>query len=135
VKYTQEEDMDQVITTILYDGQFWIALIEKVDPTGIIKIGKYTFGSEPSNNDLRYFYLYLYSSIECLKSTIHIRIKNKRTIEEQNRSTTKAKEAYKQLQTIQLKEKKRESKEERELEEQEKYLKKQEKRKEKHNGH
>ena len=124
-----------VITTVLFDGQFWIALIEKIDIEGNISVGKYTFGPEPKNNDLIFFYLEKYSDIRCYKSLINIRVKKNRTVKEENRITSKSKESYKKLQSMYLHEKKAINKVEDKNREKAKYQIKQVKKKEKHKGH
>lgn len=44
--------MDDFMTTIIfYDGQFWIAIIEKSEQ-GNLFIGKYVFGTEPTGPEL-----------------------------------------------------------------------------------
>ena len=43
--------VSQTITTITYDGQFWIALIERRDGTGA-SLARHVFGAEPSNAEL-----------------------------------------------------------------------------------
>jgi len=124
-----------VITTVLFDGQFWIALIEKIDVDGTIIIGKYVFGPEPRNNDLIAFYLEKYPYIQCYKSNNSIRVKIKRSIKEEKRITSKSKESYKQLQSMCLKEKDIVKRSEDKNDEKEKYVIKQIKKKEKHKGH
>ena len=51
--------MNEVSSTVFFNGQFWIAIIQKIDCEGMVRIGNYTFGSEPTNNDLKNFYLYI----------------------------------------------------------------------------
>ena len=41
----------QTITTICHDGQFWIALIERLDGN-YLEIARHVFGAEPSNAEL-----------------------------------------------------------------------------------
>jgi len=44
--------MEESIGTVLFNGQFWIFLLEKINHNNELFVGKYTFGSEPTNNDL-----------------------------------------------------------------------------------
>ena len=91
--------MDQTVSIVLFDGQFWITIIEKTDQDGIISIGRHVFGaSEPTNNELLNFYLIECYKITCLRSTIKVRVKAKKQIKEQLRITNKSKDTFKQLQ-------------------------------------
>ena len=90
--------MEESIGTVLFDGQFWIFLLEKTNQNNELYVGKYTFGAEPTNNDLLEFYLYTLPFLQVYKSEIKIRPKVKKCIKEQERITTKAKNIYKELQ-------------------------------------
>ncbi len=127
--------MDTVVTTILFDGRFWVAIIEKIDPLGIIHVGRYVFGAEPDYNDLLSFYLYRYSDITAYESPVRVRVKTKRKISEETRSTNKAKAAFKEAQSTALSERKSARREEAKKNERERYLMKAEKKKEKRRGH
>ncbi len=61
----RRQDSMQVVTTVFFDGQFWIALIKKQDSSGTIFTGKYTFGPEPTNPRLLQFYLNDYVHVPC----------------------------------------------------------------------
>ena len=41
----------QTITTICFDGQFWVAIIERIDGDSIY-VARHVFGPEPSNAEL-----------------------------------------------------------------------------------
>lgn len=127
--------MEQVTTTIFFDGQFWIALIEKTADDGTLAVGKHTFGAEPTNTDLLHFTLYEYSSVRLIESGASVRIKIRKSIRESDRQTGKAKRLYAALQKEYLQGKKRERSRMSEVELQEKYRMKQQKKKEKKRGH
>jgi len=48
--------MEQIISTVMFDGQFWIILIEEISESGEVSLAKYIFGSEPTFNDILKFY-------------------------------------------------------------------------------
>lgn len=127
--------MEQVTTTIFYNGQFWIALIEKIQDSGEVLIGNYTFGGEPTTPTLLDFYLNIFSAIPCHAGELKIRLKPIKNIQEQTRITNKAKEIYKGLQKEYLDEHKKEQREENRLEADERYKKKIEMKKKKRKGH
>lgn len=127
--------MEESIGTVLFNGQFWIFLLEKTNENNELFIWKYTFGSEPTNNDLLEFYLYTLPYLQVYKSEIRIRQKVKKCIKEQERITSKAKNVYKELQKKSLEEQQREMKIVERNNEKEKYLIKRMKIKEKHKGH
>ncbi len=127
--------MEESIGTVLFNGQFWIFLLEKIDHNNELFIGKYTFGSEPTNNDLLDFYLYSLPFLQVYKSEIIIRQKVKKCIKEQERITSKAKNIYKELQKKNMEEQKKEMIILGKKNEKEKYLLRIEKKKEKHKGH
>jgi len=127
--------MNEAVTTVFYDGQFWIALIEKTDELGILSVGKYTFGAEPSNTDLLAFMNDIYSLVPVFRSEAHVRVKVRKSPEEQARSTRKAKDMYKDLQSAYLNERKAVSKIRKEKEESAKFALRQEKKRDKHRGH
>ena len=124
-----------VVTTVLFDGQFWVALIEIIADDGSISIGKYIFGPEPTNNDLLDFYNSKLALVQCYKSKQHLRIKKKRTIKEEHRITSKSREIFKELQSIHSHEKKKLDTTEKEREKTGKYSNRKMKKKEKHKGH
>ena len=126
--------MARVISTVFFDGQFWIALIEKYDDDGSLRVGKHTFGPEPSNTDLLDFYLNKYAYMKFHRSDERLKIKNKSSIKQTDRKTVKSFEIFKEEQKKYLKENKkvrsRNIKDSREL----KYKLKAEKKKEKKRG-
>ena len=127
--------MEETIGTILFDGQFWIFQLERINENKELFVGKYTFGSEPTNNDLLNFYLNTLPYLKVYKSNITVRIKVKKCIKEQERITLKAKNIYKHLQKKSMEEKKKDIKELQKISKNEKYLIKKIKSKEKHKGH
>lgn len=42
----------QTTTTILFDGQFWVAIVERLASNGRYGVGCHVFGAEPSNAEL-----------------------------------------------------------------------------------
>ena len=127
--------MNEVVTTVLFDGQFWIALIEKIDAQGRISIGKYVFGAEPTNTDLLAFYQNRYSFIQTAESNVKIRVTKKKKIQEENRSTNKSREAYKEIQQARCTERKIYKRQHIQAIKDEAYRKRQMKKKDKHKGH
>ncbi len=127
--------MEQVITTIQFNGQFWIAIIEKIDNNGVIHIGKYTFGPEPNNNHLLEFYLNYYIDVHCLESSIQVRKKQRKCIKEQIRTTSKSYDAIKKLLEESSLEKSKETKLQKKVIMKEQFRKKMIKKKEKQHGH
>jgi hypothetical protein len=127
--------MAESVGTVLFNGQFWIFLLEETNQENELLIGKYTFGSEPTNNDLLKFYLYTLPYLQVYKSEIKIRYKVKKCIKEQERITSKAKNVYKELQKNAFEEKGKENRILEKNNEKEKYLIKKLKIKEKHKGH
>ena len=127
--------MSESIGTVLFNGQFWIFLLEATNESNELFIGKHTFGSEPTNNDLLHFYLNTLPYLQTYKSEIQIRIKIKKCRKEQDRMTSKSKDIYKELQKKNLDELKKEKRIVERNNEREKYLMKKLKMKEKHKGH
>jgi hypothetical protein len=123
-----------VVTTILFDGQFWIALVEKIAADGSISVGKFIFGPEPTNNDLLDFYHSKLALVQCHKSEQPVRIKKKRSIKEEHRITSKSREIFKELQSAYSHEKRKLDTTERQRGKTEKYSNRKMKKKEKHKG-
>lgn len=70
---------DYVITTIFFDGQFWIALIEKCC-NGKFFSGKFIFGSEPSNPELLDWMKYQYLQVKLFPVENPVKIKIKKQV-------------------------------------------------------
>ncbi|ULQ60438.1 YjdF family protein [Brucepastera parasyntrophica] len=100
--------MDNVVTTVFFDGQFWSALIEKESRDGTLFLGRYVFGPEPSNTDLLHFYLNIYATVPLLASCIKIREKKQKRIKEQARNTSKSRNAFRELQREYLRDSRKE---------------------------
>ena len=127
--------MVTVVTTIFYNGQFWIALIEKTDDDGKLYLGKYAFGAEPTVPDIRDFYLNRYDRVpllECGKFPEHRRLKADNA---GSGGIPRSLELYKEQQKLMLTERKRIRSDEREEDRKMRFLRKQRKRKQKHRGH
>ena len=127
--------MSEVISTIMFDGQFWIAFTEKRTTNGTLLVGKYTFGPEPSNNDLLYYYLYRCHSVRLHRTETGARTKARRTLRETSRTTSKSLAKYQEIRKEYLVAKHKETKQRAREETQRQYEKKSEKRKRKKRGH
>jgi hypothetical protein len=126
--------MDQVITTLCFDGQFWVAFIEKTHEDGTISVGKHTFGAEPSNPEVVEFMLDAYALVPVFPSGIRVRVRARKSIREQERSTNKAKASFKESQNAWLSERKK-SAAKKDCDETRRYELRAEKKKEKKRGH
>jgi len=127
--------MAQVISTILFNGQFWIALIEKYEEDGSLFIGKYTFGPEPNNTDLIDFYQNKYQSIRFYQSEKKVRIKSKYSEKELKRNIKKSFAEFKAEQKKYLLKRKQKHSRNNKESKNERFLKKIEKKKDKKRGH
>ena len=127
--------MEQVVTTIFFNGQFWVALIERIGEDGALEVGKHTFGPEPGQPELIHFYQNLYPFIPLYRTDSRVRIKERRKPSEQERCTGKSLQIYKEQHKAALEHRKSERKQRRQREEEEKYRLKCEKRKKKRRGH
>lgn len=127
--------MDESVGTVFFDGQFWVFIIERSIRDEGLMIGKYTFGAEPTNTDLLAFYLRVLPFLPVYQSDVRIRVKAKKRMREQERITTKAKDAYKDLRAKDLLARKGERKIAERNGEKERYLLKRLKTKERHRGH
>jgi hypothetical protein len=126
--------MDQVVTTLCFDGQFWVAFIEKTHEDGTISVGRHTFGAEPSNPEVVEFMLGLYALVPVYSSEVRVRVRARKSIREQERSTNKAKAAFKESQNAWLAERKTKTAE-KEASGTRRYELRAEKKKEKRRGH
>jgi Protein of unknown function (DUF2992). len=126
--------MDQVVTTVCFDGQFWIAFIEKTNDDGILSVGKHTFGAEPSNPELVAFMLGAYALVPVYPSDVRVRIRARKSPREQERSTNKAKLAFSESQKAYFAEVKK-SFSKPDVDDARRYAMRQEKKKEKRRGH
>jgi len=127
--------MNESIGTVLFDGQFWAFILEIIDQENNLHIGKYTFGPEPTNNDLLDFYLNKLVLIQTYKSSLQIRVKKQKSLCEQIRTTSKSKTVFKKIQKDYFDQKKIENNKLVKIIEEEKYVLRRNKRKEKHKGH
>lgn len=125
--------MEEVITTVYYDGRFWKALVEKFDDNDKRFLAEYTFGPEPSAGDLFEFYLNRYDRLVFVESADFVRPRKmkKDNTERVNKSHT----AFKAAQQAGLEERKKDKRLKNELLEKEKYLKKKLKKKDRKRGH
>lgn len=127
--------MEQVIATVLFDGQFWIILVEKIDDEGRIKTAKHRFGPEPTINDLAYFYDNIYPFLRFHESDRMYRPRKKYSDRELKRMESKSLAIYQEAQKAYLQEKKQAQREKRDILKTERYRLKCEKRKKKKKGH
>ncbi len=104
------------VSTVYFDGRFWVALVERYDSSGTLRVGRHVFGPEPSNNDLLAFYrdrawcLSWYTPrvgeapnrpVKRAQGQRGREPKKTAKLAAQARSTTKAKDAYKELRQAQ----------------------------------
>ncbi len=124
----------QVVTTVFFNGQFWIALIEKLDSSGTVFIGKYTFGPEPTNPQLLQFYLNEYSHVTCYQDTPdNVRVsRSGKSGKSPGRSS--ALDQWKIMHQAELFRRKQNSRKRQELDERERFALRQEKKKRKKRG-
>jgi len=112
---------DYTIVTIYFNGQFWVACIQK-SINGKLWEGYYTFGAEPTNPQILYFTSQLLPFIKLLKverlTTIRLSVKEKIT-------HLSAKDSYKEALTLELEKRKQEKREVKKLDREEKYKQKQ----------
>ncbi len=127
--------MEQVVTTIFFNGQFWVALIERIGEDGTLEVGKYTFGPEPGHPELIHFYQNIYPFIPLYRTDSRVRIKARRKPPEQERCTSRSLLIFKEQHKAALELRKKEQKQRRQQEEDEKYRLSREKRKKKRRGH
>jgi len=125
--------LDEVITTIYFDGQFWAALVEKISSDGTVRVGRHVFGSEPDNGDILRFYRDVYDDLPLRRTEGRFRIKKKRTPEEQERCFSKSLVLYSESRTEYLRERKAIRREARNRDKEEEYRRKREKRKKRRN--
>ena len=127
--------MGHVVSTIMFDGQFWILLVEKYQDDGSLLIGKHTFGPEPTHNDIRAFFMDSYHRMQFHPCDTDYRIRSFHSRKETERNTKKSFEAFADAQKTRLLEKKSERKILRQLAKDEKYELMQLKKKKKKRGH
>jgi hypothetical protein len=127
--------MEKIISTVFFDGCFWTALIERLEPDGTVFMGKYVFGPEPNNNELLHFYLHTAHTVKMLRSNIPVRARAAKSRGEQERITRKSFAEFKALQEEQLKARRSDTKARRRAEAEELFSRKREKRKKKKRGH
>ena len=126
--------MGHVISTVMFDGQFWILLVEKYDDDGSLRIGKHTFGPEPTYNDIRQFFMDSYHLMRFHSCETNHRVRRKHTMKESDRNTKKSFTAYADAQKEYLMEKKSADRIEERKTKDELYELKRRKRKEKKRG-
>ena len=87
--------MERVVSNIIFNGQFWIALIEKYQEDGSLLIGRYTFGPEPANNHLLDFYLNKYHRLKFYQCEPGYKVKKEYSVKDAGKNTGKALESFK----------------------------------------
>lgn len=96
------------VTTVYFDGQFWVALIERIAEDGSIRLGRHVFGSEPSNPELLSFMTERFLSVPDFPSPRRARLVRTRSSAEEERQTGKARSEFHRLREAELQERKRE---------------------------
>lgn len=127
--------MEEVVSTVYYNGQFWVVLVEKIGGDGSLKVGKYTFGPEPTNAELIHFYQNIYPYLPLYETDEKIRFKKRRSVEEQGRCTKKSLDIYNACRSEIRDERKKQKKQRDRLQQEELYKIKCLKRKDKKRGH
>lgn len=121
--------------TVFFNGQFWIALVQRTDEDGTRALGKFVFGPEPSNTDLLDFYLTKLSDVELLPDGQEDKPIRNKPFQAGERAIKKSYIEFKALQKKRLSERKTERRFAERRDEEERYLEKREKRKKKRRGH
>jgi hypothetical protein len=129
-----EVNMDRIVSTVFFDGRFWIALIERTGPDGAVSVGRHTFGPEPTNNDLIAFYLNTAHLVPTYKSDALVRPKKAKPAKAQERGARKSFAAFKEIQKASLTATQKASRSKTEAAKDELHRKKVEKRKQKKRG-
>ncbi len=127
--------MERVVSNIIFNGQFWIALIEKYQEDGSLLVGRYTFGPEPANNHLLDFYLNKYHLLKFHQCEPGYKVKKEYSGKETENNTGKSLESYKKEQKKYLMEKKRIRKIEKKAADEDKFIMKRKKKIKKRRGH
>ena len=133
MRFALEEKMEETVSTIYHNGQFWIALIEKSDCHGKRCLAEYTFGPEPAAGELFDFYLNKYQHLTFIESERIVRIRKHKKDNAQRIS--KSHEEYKNIQKHQFEERKKARKFEHQITEADKYQMKKLRKKQKKKGH
>ena len=118
----------------MFDGQFWVLLIEKYEDDGTVLIGKHTFGPEPTRGDIVDFCMNKYHLLMFRTCDTPHRIKKKYKQKEAERNTGKAFAAFGEEQKKYLLEKKKKKSIEKRKSAEMKYEQKRDKRKKKRRG-
>ncbi|MBN2526437.1 MAG: DUF2992 family protein [Deltaproteobacteria bacterium] len=127
--------MESGITTIFFDGQYWIAMAEKNMVDGTHLLAKHTFGPDPTWNDIQHYYINIYPRLAFRQTTnADVPLKKKWKHTDANKNITRSQQAYSAAQEACLQQKKKQRKQQRDLSKQEKYNQKQERKKEKRRG-
>ncbi|MBI9105203.1 MAG: DUF2992 family protein [Spirochaetales bacterium] len=92
--------MEETISTIYFNGQFWKALIEKSNSYGPRQLAEYTFGSEPATGELLDFYLNKYHLLIFVQSEREVRIRKHR--KDNTDRISKSHDEYKEKQKLML---------------------------------
>ncbi|WP_020611314.1 YjdF family protein [Sediminispirochaeta bajacaliforniensis] len=127
--------MDTVVSTIFFNGQFWVALVEKRGEDGTLSVAKHTFGPEPTNNDILDFYFNSYLYLRFYACQRIVRAKKRLSGKEEKRSLKKSLDVHKEEQREVLLARKKEQKVRCRADANEQYRRQCEKRKEKRRGH
>ncbi len=126
--------METVKTTVMYDGQFWIALVEKISPDSIMT-ARYVFGPEPGNAELLRFYLTDYDNLRFLKGSHDFRLKQRYSPKEEKRMGNKSQAVYKAALEEQMKLLKKQKSETHRIRANEQYQLNRQKKKRRKRGH
>jgi hypothetical protein len=95
--------------TVLFDGRFWIALAEREGDDGTVSVARHVFGPEPTNTDLLRFYLHELGGLRFLAGADAPRAKIRKKPAEERRRVKKSLDAFEELRSSALTERKRET--------------------------
>jgi len=127
--------MAETVTIVFFDGQFWKAIIERIDDSGGVAIGTHVFGAEPTNPELVRFALDGLDRVPAYRSDALARRKARRSISEETRRTNKSRAAYGALLAASLEARKKERSALLAVEDAARYEARLEKRKKRRRGH
>ena len=126
--------MEQVITTEMFNGQYWVIIVERIKSDGKIFTAKHTLGSEATFGDLVNFYNNIYPNLVFLETNEVYRFKKNFKHKELKRMENRSFDIYLQAQKIFLENRKQRKREIKAQEGRVKFQIRQEKKKKKKRG-
>jgi hypothetical protein len=126
--------MEYASCTVYFDGQFWVALVERIRSDGTCLVGRHVFGPEPSNPELILFYQTELHDVALRRGNLETRFKAGRSDSEDGRRLKKSLAIFAATAHGQGKEARAEIRAQERAREAEEYGKKQERKKERKRG-